>query len=279
MKYFPFILLLTAGCAQAPQWDTAERQAIEAELGNATTQLEMTGAAGELATIAEKQMIAALECKLSTLSRPERLSLLQDQLEWQRKMDRRNSESMGDGSIAPMLRHGREKSRLKNRFMELSVPEEVRQAFAAVRNARIRFQGQTISLDHGELDFMIPENKRNEFTLEFETIGQLCIPFCREIKNGKDTFHVGIIEPTNYHVLSSFGEGTESNLCVWKNGENTVNFLIGKKITIQDISISGNMIKVFFFDKDGKLRQKEFDYHFPNDNPVQINHWATEQID
>lgn len=222
-------LLLCAGCVQVLQWDTAERQTVEAEHENAITQIELTGAAGELATIAEEQAATALDYKLSTLSQAERIKLLIDQAEWQRWVNRRNAEFMGDGSIAPMLRYGREESRLKNRFLELTVPEEVRQAFIAMRNAPVRFQNQTISLNHGELDFVIPENKRNEFTLEFETIAQLNIPFCREIKNGKDTFLIGVIEPTNFGVVSSFGEGTESNLCVWRNGVNTANFLVGKK--------------------------------------------------
>ena len=271
-------LLLCAGCVQVLQWDTAERQTVEAEHENAITQIELTGAAGELATIAEEQAATALDYKLSTLSQAERIKLLIDQAEWQRWVDRRNAEFMGDGSIAPMLRYGREESRLKNRFLELTVPEEVRQAFIAMRNAPVRFQNQTISLNHGELDFVIPENKRNEFTLEFETIAQLNIPFCREIKNGKDTFLIGVIEPTNFGVVSSFGEGTESNLCVWRNGVNTANFLVGKKITVQNISISQGMVKVSFLDQGDKLHQKEFDCQTTNDDPILINHWTTERI-
>jgi len=271
-------LLLCAGCVQVLQWDTAERQTVEAEHENAITQIELTGAAGELATIAEEQAATALDYKLSTLSQAERIKLLIDQAEWQRWVNRRNAEFMGDGSIAPMLRYGREESRLKNRFLELTVPEEVRQAFIAMRNAPVRFQNQTISLNHGELDFVIPENKRNEFTLEFETIAQLNIPFCREIKNGKDTFLIGVIEPTNFGVVSSFGEGTESNLCVWRNGVNTANFLVGKKITVQNISISQGMVKVSFLDQGDKLHQKEFDCQNTNDDPILINHWTTERI-
>ena len=226
-------LLLCTGCVQIPQWDTIERATSETELENATTQLEMNSAMGAIATLAEKHMLVALEYKLSKLSQPERLALLRDQREWQRWADRRNAESMGEGSLAPMMQRGREESRLKNRFLELTVPEDVRQAFIAMRNAPVRFQNQTISLKHGELDFVIPENKRNEFTLEFETIAQLNIPFCCELKMGKDTFWISIIEPTNFHVRSSFGEGTESNLCVWRNGVNTANFLVGKKITVR----------------------------------------------
>lgn len=271
-------LLLCTGCAQVPQWDTIERQTAEAELDNATTQLEMNGAAGGLASLAEKRVAIALEYKLSKLSQSERIKLLIDQAEWQRLMDRRNAETMGDGSIAPMMQSQREESRLKNRFLELTVPEEVRQAFLVMKNASVRFQGKTISLWHGELDFVIPENKRNEFTLEFETIAQLNIPFCREIKNGKDTFLIGVIEPTNYGVMSSYGLGTESNLSIWKNGENAANHLLGKEITIQNIFMDGNMVKVSFLSKDGKLHQKEFDCQVPNDNPVQINHWTTERI-
>jgi len=272
-------LLLCAGCVQVLQWDTAERQTVEAEHENAITQIELTGAAGELATIAEEQAATALDYKLSTLSQAERIKLLIDQAEWQRWVDRRNAEFMGDGSIAPMLRYGREESRLKNRFLELTVPEEVRQAFIAMRNAPVRFQNQTISLNHGELDFVIPENKRNEFTLEFETIAQLNILFCQKMVIGKDTFLIGVIEPTNFGVVSSFGEGTESNLCIWKNGANIANYLVGRKITIQGFSINEGMVKVSFLDKDGKLHQKEFDCQVPNDNPVLINHWTTEKID
>ena len=272
-------LLLCTGCVQIPQWDTIERATSETELENATTQLEMNSAMGAIATLAEKHMLVALDYKLSTLSQAERIKLLIDQTEWQRWADRRNAEFMGDGSIAPMLRYGREESRLKNRFLELTVPEEVRQAFIAMRNAPVRFQNQTISLNHGELDFVIPENKRNEFTLEFETIAQLNILFCQKMVIGKDTFLIGVIEPTNFGVVSSFGEGTESNLCIWKNGANIANYLVGRKITIQGFSINEGMVKVSFLDKDGKLHQKEFDCQVPNDNPVLINHWTTEKID
>ena len=272
-------LLLCTGCVQVPQWNTIEWQTAEAELDNATTQMEMTGAAGELATIAEEQAATALDYKLSTLSQAERIKLLIDQAEWQRWVDRRNAEFMGDGSIAPMMQRQREKSRLKNRFTELTVPEKVRQAFIAMRNTPIRFQGKIVTLTHGELDFVIPNDKKDEFTLEFETIAQLNLPFCREMVIGKDTFWIGVIEPTNYHVMSSFGMGTESNLCIWKNEENIANHLVGKEITIQELSINEGMVKVSFLDKDGKLHQKEFDCQVPNDNPVLINHWTTEKID
>ncbi|MBS5529756.1 hypothetical protein KH017_03125 [bacterium] len=272
-------LLLCTGCVQIPQWNTAEQKVAEAELGNATTQLEMNSAMGAIATLAEKHMLVALEYKLSKLSQPERLALLHDQREWQRWADSRNQEFMTDGSIAPLLHSGREESRLKNRFLELTVPEEVRQAFITIRNAPIRFQGKIVTLTHGELDFVIPDNKKDDFTLEFETIAQLNIPFCRELKMGKDTFWISIIEPTNYHVRSSFGEGTESNLSIWKNGENVANFLVGKRITVQNISISQGMVEVSFLDQGGKLHQKKFDCQTTNDDPVLINHWTTEKID
>lgn len=271
-------LLLCAGCVQVLQWDAAERQTVEAEHENAITQIELTGAAGELATIAEEQAATALDYKLSTLSQAERIKLLIDQAEWQRWADRRNAEFMGDGSIAPMLRYGREESRLKNRFLELTVPEDVRQAFIAMRNAPIRFQGKTISLWHGELDLVIPNDKKDEFTLEFETIAQLNIPFCRKIVSGKDTFLIGVIKPTNFGVVSSFGEGTESNLCIWKNGANIANYLVGRKITIQGLSINGNMIKVSFLTESEEMQQKEFDCQKSNNAPILINHWTTETV-
>ena len=271
-------LLLCTGCVQVPQWDTIERQTAEAELDNATTQLEMNGAAGGLAALAEEQVAAALDNKLSTLSKPERIKLLIDQAEWQRLMDRRNAESMGDGSIAPMMQSQREESRLKNRFLELTAPEEVRQAFIAMRNAPVHFQGKVISLKHGELDFTIPDEKWEDGRPKFETIAQLNIPFCRKMVIGKDTFHIGIIEPTNYGVISSFGMGTESNLSIWKNGGNIANHLIGKKITIQGLSINDRMVKVSFLDKAGVFQPKEFNYQVPNSDSVLINHWTTERI-
>ena len=95
-----------------------------------------------IAANAEKHMLVGLEYKLSKLSQPERLALLCDQSEWQRWADRRNTESMGEGSIAPMMQRGREESRLKNRFMELTVPEEVRQAFLVMKNAPRSLQWQ-----------------------------------------------------------------------------------------------------------------------------------------
>ncbi|MGF0037810.1 hypothetical protein [Victivallis vadensis] len=271
-------LLLCAGCVQVLQWDAAERQTVEAEHENAITQIELTGAAGELATIAEEQAATALDYKLSTLSQAERIKLLIDQAEWQRWADRRNTEFMGDGSIAPMLQHGREENRLKNRFTELTVPEEVRQAFLGMKNFPIRFQGKVIFLKHGELDFTIPDEKWEDGRPKFETIAQLNIPFCRKIVSGKNTFLIGVIEPTNFGVVSSFGEGTESNLCVWRNGVNTANFLVGKKITVQNISISQGMVKVSFLDQGGKLHQKEFDCQKSNNAPILINHWTTETV-
>ena len=279
MKYFSILpILLLTGCTQIPQWETPFRQAAEAELEDAQTQLEMTSAMAAIAANAEERMLVALEYKLSVLPKSERIKLLMEQAEWQRLMDRRNAESMGEGSIAPMLQHGREEKRLKNRFIELTVPEEVRQAFIAMRNAPVHFQGKIITLTHGELDFEIPENKRNEFTLEFETIAQLNIPFCHEIKNGKDTFLIGVIEPTNFGVVSSFSEGTESNLCIWKNGENIANHLIGKRIAIRELSINGNMIKVSFLTESEEMQQKEFDCQKSNNTPILINHWTTEQV-
>lgn len=272
------LILLCVGCAQVPQWDTAEQQAAETELENAMTQVEMTGAVGGLASLAEEQVAAALDYKLSVLPKSERIKLLADQAEWQRLMDRRNTETMGDGSIAPMLQHGREEKRLKNRFTELTVPEEVRQAFLGMKNFPIRFQGKVIFLKHGELDFTIPDEKWEDGRPKFETIAQLNIPFCRKIVSGKDTFLIGVVEPTNFGVVSSFGEGTESNLCVWRNGVNTANFLVGKKITVQNISISQGMVEVSFLDQGGKLHQKKFDCQTTNDDPILINHWTTERI-
>ena len=271
-------LLLCTACSQLPQWNTAERQTAEAELENSMTQLEMNGAAGGLASLAEKRLAAALDYKLSVLSKSERIKLLMEQAEWQRLMDRRNAESMGDSSIAPMLQHGREEKRLKNRFTELTVPEEVRQAFLGMKNFPIRFQGKVIFLKHGELDFTIPDEKWEDGRPKFETIAQLNIPFCRKIVIGKDTFLIGVIEPTNFGVVSSFGEGTESNLSIWKNGENVANFLVGKRITVQNISISQGMVEVSFLDQGGKLHQKKFDCQTTNDDPILINHWTTERI-
>ena len=180
-------LLLCAGCAQVPQWNTAEQKVAEAELGNATTQLEMNSAMGAIATLAEKHMLVALDYKLSKLPQTKRLALLRDQSEWQRLMDRRNAESMGDGSIAPMMQRGREESRLKNRFMELTVPEGIRQVFQSMKNAPVRFNGKMVRLVHGELDIDIPTEKRKENMPTTETIGQLQILYCREIIIGKDT--------------------------------------------------------------------------------------------
>ena len=272
------ILLLSAGCSQLPQWNTTERQAAEAELENAQTQLEMNSAMAAIAANAEERMLAALEYKLSVLPKSEHIKLLIDQAEWQRLMDRRNQKSMGDGSIAPLIQHGREEARLKNRFMELTVAEEVRQVFLSMKNAPVRFSGKVVRLAHGELDIDIPAEKHEENMPTTETVGQLQIPSCRKIIIGKDTFWIGIITPTNYGVMSSFGEGTESNLCIWKNGENIANFLIGKRITVQNISISQEMVKVSFLDKDGTLHQKEFDCQASNNNAVLINHWTTERI-
>lgn len=270
-------LLLCAGCSQLAQWNSVERQAAEAELEDAQTQLEMNSAMAAIAANAEECMLVALEYKLSKLSQPERLALLHDQREWQRMMDRRNSESMGEGSIAPMMQRGREETRLKNRFMELTVSEEVRQVFQSMKNAPVCFNGKVVRLVHGELDIDIPTEGRNENMPTTETIGQLQIPFCREIIIKKDTFWIGIITPTNYGVMSSFGEGTESNLCIWKNGENIANYLVGRKITIQGLSINDRMVKVSFL-KAGVFQQKEFNYQIPNSDSVLINHWTTERI-
>jgi len=234
----------------------------------------MTGAAGEMVTVAEERMATALEYKLSTLSKPERIKLLLEQTAWQRLMDRRNAEPMGDGSIAPMMKNQRAEARLKNRFLELTVAEEIRQAFIAMRDAPVRIQNRTILLNHGELDFSIPADRWEEGMPKSETVGQLQIPFCRIVRNGKDAFWIGVIIPTNYGVVSSFGEGTESYLCIWRNGENTANSLIGKKVKIRDISISGDMVKVSFLNEAGRFHQKEFDCGIANPDPVKINHWT-----
>ena len=271
-----FLQCTLLGCTPVPSLELGKRAIAEQE--QVITQLEMTGNVGGLVALAEEQVAAALDHKLSTLSKPERIKLLIDQAEWQRLMDRRNSESMGEGSIAPMLRYGREGKRLKNRFTELTVPEEVRQAFIAMRNAPVHFQEKSISLRHGELDFRIPEDKWRDGILKTETIAQLNIPFCRKMVIGKDTFHIGIIEPTNYGVISSFGMGTESNLSIWKNGGNIANYLVGRKITIQGLSINDRMVKVSFLDKAGVFQQKEFNYQIPNSDSVLINHWTTERI-
>lgn len=82
MKYFSILpILLLAGCAQVPQWETPFRQAAEVELEKAQTQLEMNSAMAAIAANAEERMLVALEYKLSILSQTERLALLQDQLE------------------------------------------------------------------------------------------------------------------------------------------------------------------------------------------------------
>ena len=271
-----FLQCTLLGCTPVPSLELGKR--VIAEQEQVITQLEMTGNVGGLVALAEEQVAAALDHKLSKLSQSERIKLLIDQAEWQRLMDRRNSESMGEGSIAPMLRYGREGKRLKNRFTELTVPEEVRQAFIAMRNAPVHFQEKSISLRHGELDFRIPEDKWRDGMLKTETIAQLNIPFCRKMVIGKDTFHIGIIEPTNYGVISSFGMGTESNLSIWKNGGNIANYLVGRKITIQGLSINDRMVKVSFLDKAGVFQQKEFNYQIPNSDSVMINHWTTERI-
>ena len=279
--YFFIPILLFAGCTPVPpQWESVQRQAAEARLQNAVTQLEMNAAAAMLAENAEERMIAALEYKLGTLqTKEERLALLLNQLQWQRWVERRNQEPITDGSIEPLLQRGRAEARLKNRFLELTVPEEVRQAFLAMEDAPIRFHDECISLNCGELDLLIPAEPDEEYIPVFETIGQLCIPFCRVVKSAENVYWIGVIEPTNYHVMSSFGEGTESNLCIWKNGENSANYLIGKKIEVQSLSVKDGMIEVEFVTEAGECRRRNFDCQTANDTQVQINHWTTEKID
>lgn len=273
-------LLLLAGAARPPQWESPEQKAAEKAQENAETQVEMTAAAGTLAISAEAKVAEALEYKLSTLpSRRERIKLLQEQMQWQHRMERRNAESMGNGSIARMEQLSREQNRLKQRFLELTAPETVYRAFVAMRGAKIRFNGRKRSLFLGELDIDIPAEKRREDAPGHETVGELRIPFCRMISDGKDTWWIGVIEPTNYGVISSFGMGTESNLCIWKNGENTANHLIGKEINIEELNVSGNAVKVIFRTKEGTRRMRLFDWRIANDGEVRINHWTTEKID
>ena len=280
--HFFIPLLLLADCAPVPpQWESAQRQAAETELQNAFTQLEMNSAAAMLAASAEERMIAALEYKLGTLqTKEERLALLLNQLQWQRWVERRNQELITDGSIGPMLQSGRTEARLKNRFLELTVPEDVRQAFLAMEDAPIRFHDECISLNNGELDLLIPaEPDDEEYIPVFETIGQLRIPFCRMVKAAEDVYWIGVIEPTNYHVMSSFGEGTESNLCIWKNGKNSANYLIGKKIEVRSLTVKNSMIEVEFVTESGECRRRNFDCRTANDTQVEINHWTTEKVD
>ena len=270
------LLILCAGCASVPQWDSAERLAAESELENASTQVEMTGAAGGIAILAEKQLAEALDWKLSTLSGPERRALLLEQFEWQRRMDRRNAEPIGGGSIAPMQESLREEARLKNRFEELTVPEDTRRAFVAMREAPVRFHGEMLTLDHGELIFQIPAEKWEEGMPETETVAQLNIPFCREVENGTDRFLVGVIEPTNYNVVSSFGLGTEQNLCIWKDGEFFACHLIGKRLVILGLEASPEGIEVSFRTREGEYLKTRFPWT-PNSESVRINHWTTEK--
>ena len=281
MKFLYILpLLLLAGAARPPQWDSSEQTAAEKALENAGTQVEMTGATGALAISAEAKVAEALEYKLSTLpSRRERIELLQEQMQWQRQMGRRNAESMGDGSIARMEQLAREQNRLKQRFLELTAPEAVYRAFVAMRKAQVRFNGRKRSLFLGELDIDIPKEKQREDGPVYETVGELRIPFCRMISDGKDTWWIGVIEPTNYGVISSFGMGTESNLCIWKNGENIANHLIGKEIDIEELTVSDHAVKVIFRTKEGTRRMRLFNWRVANDDEVRINHWTTEKID
>lgn len=283
MKYFRFLMpiLLLAGCAPVPPlWESVQRQAAEAGLQNAVTQLEMNSAAAMLAKSAEERMIVALEYKLGTLrTKEERLALLLDQLQWQRWAECRNQEFITDGSIGPMLHSSRKEARLKNRFLELTVPEEVRQAFLAMEDAPIRFHDECISLNNGELDLLIPsEPDDEEYVPVFETIGRLRIPFCRMVKSAGDVYWIGVVEPTNYGVVSSFGLGTESNLAIWKNGKNHANYLIGKKIEIQSLTVKNTMIEVEFVTESGECCRRNFDCRTANDTQVEINHWTTEKI-
>lgn len=271
-------LILCAGCTPVPQWETAERLAVESELENASTQVEMTMASGGMAIQAEKQLAEALDWKLSTLSGPERRALLLEQFEWQRLMDRRNAEPMGSGSIAPMLKSLREEARLENRFKELTAPGEIRRAFVALRGAPVRYQGKMFPLDHGELNFPIPAEKLEEGMPETETIAQLNVLSCREVKIGADQFLVGVIEPTNYNVVSSFGLGTELNLCIWKNGEFFASHLIGQRLVMLGIEASPDGIEVSYRTREGEFLKKRFSWE-PNSDSVQLNHWTTEKID
>lgn len=278
--FFVLPLLLLAGAARPPQWESPEQKTAEKALENAETQVEMTGATGALAISAEARVAEALEYKLSTLSsRRERIELLQEQMQWQHRMERRNAESMGDGSIARMEQLAREQNRLKQRFLELTAPEEVYRAFVAMRGAQVRFNGRVTSLFLGELDIGIPAAKQREGGPDYETVGELRIPFCRLISDGKDTWWIGVIEPTNYGVISSFGLGTESNLCIWKNGKNIANHLIGKEIDIEELTVSDRVVKVIFRTKEGIRRMRLFDWRVANDGEVRINHWTTEKID
>ena len=273
-----FLLILCAGCAPVPQWETAERLAAESELENASTQVEMTSASGGMSAQAEKQLAEALDWKLSTLSRPERRALLLEQFHWQRLMDRRNAEPMGNGSIAPMLQSLREEARLENRFKELTAPVEVQRAFVALREAPVRFQGKMLSLDFGELNLEIPKEKLGEGMPESETIAQLNIPLCREVTIGADCFLVGVIEPTNYNVVSSFGLGTEQNLCIWKNGEFFASHLIGRRLVILGVKASPEGIELSYRTREGEFLKKRYSWK-PNSESILINHWTTEKID
>ena len=254
------VLILCAGCAPAPQWETPERSAVESELENAATQVEMTSAAGGMAILAEKQLAEALDWKLSTLSAPERRALLLEQFKWQRLMDRRNAEPISGGSIAAMQESLREEARLKNRFEELTVPEEVRRAFVEMREAPVRFLGKMFPLNHGELNFKIPAEKWEKGMPETET------------------FLVGVIEPTNYNVVSSFGLGTEQNLCIWKNGEFFASHLIGRRLVMLGLDASPEKIEVSFRTREGEFLKKSFAWT-PNSDSLQINHWTIEKID
>ncbi len=273
------LLLGSVGCTQIPEWETAERKAAETALQEAVTQVDMNGATGGLVEVARERMLAALNYQLNRRPREEWPELLRDQDCWLRWVEKRNQAFITDGSIAPTLQNLREEARLRNRFLELTVPDEVERVFRELRSAPLRFQGKETVLQHGELDLWIPLDKLQEGASEFETVGQLQVPFCREFRLGEEVYRIGVVEPTNYEVVSSFGVGTESNLCVWKNGENIANHLIGKEITLQELTLERGWAVVLFQDREGKLRRREFDCLNANGNSVEINHWTTEKIE
>ncbi len=274
---FAFLVLLSCGWDHAPQFTSAELTTAEKELNNATTQVEMTGAAGGIAECSRNLMLEALDYRLSKLSKTERSQLLQEQYDWHFYMQRRNSYPMGKFSMTPMLGYLREASRHKYRFEELACPNDTYNAYQKIKDAPIKFNKSAKPLFWGELDIHIPKDKRKTDSADLETVGQLLPRFCRIIKKDTDEYWIGIIVPTNYSVVSSFGLGTETNLCIWKNGQNVANHIIGKEITIKKLELKGNII-IIRYRQDEKQSPMiaEFNLTAENKNEIQINHWTTE---
>ena len=288
MKYFFLLfsldmIIILSGCAKnPPSRECQERDDFYRRHENAFTQLEMNENSYKYADIAQRRMLAALRYKLSTLSSQDDIfELLKDQASWQSWFDKSNEEPMTDGSIAPLHENQRAEERYFQRFTALTVTDDVYGIFRSLNGKTIRFNQQRSTIKFGEISYRIPDEScyyckgtDKRATLGTRIFFPACafphheyparvnINFCRSVGN----YTIAIIEPTNYGSVPSYGEKQQVNLCIWKDEDNTANYLLGNGITVKQVLIDGDTVRVIFSDEKEIVHSLNYDYRQSNNH-------------